>query len=118
MNNNVQEKLADKVMDTKEELTNDLEHTKQKLYKSFFEKMEIPTPSAVCTVRGTEFAIQVDEFDNTEVNVKKGIVDLTGNLIQGTIILRAGSKGIVKGTGEILGPLKIDEKQFDNWDQN
>ena len=78
----------------------------------------IRSPTAVCAVRGTEFTIQVDEFDNTEVNVKNGIVDLTGNLMNGTITLTAGTKGIVKATGEILGPLKMDEKQFDNRDNN
>ena len=108
VNNKLKEELTDKVLDAKDELTKDID----KLAR-FKNRFEVRTPAAICGVRGTEFTVHVSESDNTEVNVKNGIVDLTGNLINGTITLTAGTKGIVKGTGEILGPLKIDEKQFD-----
>jgi len=114
VNNKLKEELAGKVLDKKEELANE-SPIMQKLRKKLG---EVRTPNAICGVRGTEFTVHVDEFDNTEVNVKNGIVDLTGNLMNGTITLTAGTKGIVKGTGEIAGPLKLDEKQFDNWKEN
>ena len=114
VNNKLKEELANKVLDKKDELANE-SPIMQKLRKKLG---EVRTPSAALAVRGTEFAIKVDEFDNTEVNVKNGIVDLTGILINGTITLTAGTKGIVKGTGEIVGPLKFDEKQFDNSKDN
>jgi hypothetical protein len=79
-------------------------------------KMKVRTPIAVCGIRGTEFTVNVDDFSNTEVNVMDGIVDLTGNLKDNTITLTAGTKGIVKTSGEILGPLKIDEAaNTDSW---
>jgi len=114
VNNKLKEYLADKLLDKKNELTNE-SPIMQKLRKKLG---EVRTPNAICGVRGTEFTVYVDEFDNTEVNVKNGIVDLTGNLMNGTISLTAGTKGIVKGTGEIVGPLKFDEKQFDNNNKN
>lgn len=117
VSNDVQEKIADKVLDTKDELTNYVDQLMAPI-KRLSSKMNVRTPSAAVAIRGTEFTIQVDEFDNTEVNVTNGIVDLTGNLMNGTITLTAGTKGIVKATGEILGPLKMDEKQFDNRDNN
>ena len=108
VNNKLKEELTEKTLDAKDELSKDID--KLATLKNRF---EVRTPAAICGVRGTEFTVHVDESDNTEVNVKNGIIDLTGNLIQGTIILTAGSKGIVKGTGVIVGPLKIDEKHFD-----
>lgn len=75
-------------------------------------RMNVRTPTAVTSVRGTEFTVNVDDFNNTEVNVMDGIVDITGNLTNRTITLTAGTKGIVKTTGEIIGPLKMDKKQF------
>ncbi len=114
VNNKFKEELADKVLDKKDELVNE-SPVMQKLRKKLG---EVRTPNAICGVRGTEFTVHVDEFDNTEVNVKNGIVDLTGNLMNGTITLTAGTKGTVKGTGEIAGPLKFDEKQFDNLKDN
>lgn len=117
VNNKLEEELADKVSDKKEELTKDVDQLMAPIRKKF-SKIEVRTSSAICGIRGTEFTVHVDDFDNTEVNVKNGIVDLTGNLIQGTITLTGGKKGIVKGTGEIVGPLTVDDKTFHNWDQN
>ncbi len=113
VNNNFQEQIADKTMDIKDDLSNTVGKIQRAVGRKL-SKMGVRTPSAALAIRGTEFAINVDEFDNTEVNVKNGIVDLSGNLMNGTITLTAGTKGIVKGTGEIVGPLKFDNKQFDN----
>jgi hypothetical protein len=71
--------------------------------------MKIRTPIAVCAIRGTEFTVNVDDFSNTEINVMDGIVDLFGNLKDNAITLTAGTKGIVKTSGEIFGPLEIDK---------
>ncbi len=117
VNNYIKEKLADNVLDAKDELTNDANRVLASVRKKMT-KMEVQTPSAVCAVRGTEFTVNVDEFENTIVNVKKGNIALTGNLIQGTIMLSAGTRGIVKASGEILGPLQIDDKQQDYWSQD
>jgi len=42
-------------------------------------KFEIKTPVAVCAVRGTELAIEVDEAGNTGVDVYEGIVAIAKN---------------------------------------
>lgn len=59
-------------------------------------RMNVRTPTAVTSVGGTEFTVNVDDFNNTEVNVMDGIVDLTGNLTNGTNTLTAGTKLLVK----------------------
>lgn len=81
-------------------------------------KTKVRTPYAAIAIRGTEFTVNVDDFNNTEVDVKSGIIDLTDNLLNNTITLVAWTKGIVNATGEIIGPLKIDETQFDYKDDN
>lgn len=91
---------------------------KAKIENRIISKMNVRTPSGALAIRGTEFKVSVDDFENTEVNVKSGVVDLTGNLLNGTITLTAGTKGIVKATGEIIGPLEMDEKQFVEMDGN
>lgn len=113
VNNIVTEKIANTVLNAEDKITKEA----NQLFGRYKAKFQIRTPIAVIGVRGTEFIINVDEFDNTVVKVKNGVVDLTGNLINGTIILTAGTKGIVKVTGEILGPMKMDEKQFDGRNQ-
>lgn len=79
-------------------------------------RMNVRTPTAVCGIRGTEFTVNVDDFSNTEVNVMDGIVDLLGILKDNTITLTAGTRGIVKTSGEIFGPFKIDKTaNTDGW---
>ena len=112
VSSNVQEKLAGKTLDVQDELKNEKNRLLEMIKQRFPNKVEVRTPSASCGVRGTEFTVKVDEFENTEVYVTNGIVDLTGNMMNGIITLTAETKGIVKGSGEILGPLQITEKQF------
>lgn len=83
-----------------------------------FIKMSVRTPGAALAIRGTEFTVNVDDFSDTEVNVKNGVVELTGDLSHGTITLTAGKKGIVKATGEIEGPMEMDETQFESMDDH
>lgn len=79
-------------------------------------RMNVRTLTAVCGIRGTEFTVSVDDFSNTEVNVMDGIIDLFGNLKSNAITLTAGTKGIVKASGEIFGPFKIDKAaNTDSW---
>jgi len=112
----IQAKITEKALDANDELNKGIGKAKatvRKVNKMF----EVKTPDCLCAIRGTEFIVNVDDFENTEVNVKEGTVDLTGTLMNGTITLTAGTKGIVKHTGEIIGPLKMDEKQFESSNQ-
>jgi hypothetical protein len=78
-------------------------------------RLEIRTPSAVTSVRGTTFSISQDSISGTTLVVTDGIVDLTGLLMQQTITINAGYKGIVTPSGEILGPFKIEESEIEKW---
>jgi hypothetical protein len=98
-----------------DQATFEVDKLKEKI-KNKIIRMNVRTPIAVCGIRGTEFTVNVDDFSNTEVNVMNGIVDLFGILKDNVITLTAGTKGIVKTSGEILGPLKIDEAtNTDSW---
>ena len=107
-------KVSEKIAEYQEELISETNKLKGKLYRKF----NFYTTTCALTVRGTEFTIRVDESENTEVNVKNGEVDLTGNLLRGTITLSKGEKGVAKVTGEIIGPLPVEEMTFENWDIN
>jgi len=114
----VQSKIAEMALDANNALANGLGNIKASLKNEMNRRIHIRTPSAVLADRGTEFTVNVDDFNVTEVNVKNGIVDLTNNLKNKTITLTEGTKGIVKATGEIIGPLEMNETQFDDKDDN
>lgn len=71
------------------------------------EKFEVRTPVAVCSVRGTEFSIEVDEKGSTDIEVYKGLVG----------VRKADDTGeeIPVGAGEKLNvtedkPITIEQK--------
>ena len=113
----VQAKLAEMALDANDAFNNSIGAVRKTTGRLIKNPKIIRTPNCLCSIRGTEFIVNVDDFENTEVNVKEGTVDLTGSLMDGTITLTAGTRGIVKGTGEILGPLQMDEQQFESFNQ-
>jgi hypothetical protein len=78
-------------------------------------KFEIRTPTAICGIRGTTFSVSQDSLRGTILVVREGIVDLTGLLIGQKVVIEAGYKGIVTLSGEILGPIKIEESEINKW---
>jgi hypothetical protein len=52
---------------------------------------ELGTPSAVIAVRGTEFEVQVDQRQETEVDVFEGIVEVIGRHSGTSVFVEAGS---------------------------
>lgn len=109
-NNLVSEKLAE----TQEKIITEAEIATNKLKKKFNAK-RVRTPSAVTSVRGTDFTINIDSLGETQVYVIEGIVDLTGILNDNTITLTAGFLGIVNRTGKIVGVYKKEDSEMEKW---
>jgi hypothetical protein len=58
---------------------------------------EIGTPSAVISVRGTRFTVQVDRHNVTRVDVEEGVVELkNAKGIGAAVLLKAGSSSRVR----------------------
>jgi hypothetical protein len=78
-------------------------------------KFEVRTPTAICGIRGTTFSISQDSLSGTSLIVTKGTVELKGLLIEQKIIIEAGYKGIVSPSGQIIGPIKIEDSEIEKW---
>jgi hypothetical protein len=52
---------------------------------------ELGTPSAVIAVRGTQFEVEVNRQQETEVDVSQGEVEVTGRHSHTSVLVRAGS---------------------------
>lgn len=68
---------------------------------------QVRTPIAVCSVRGTEFTVEVDKDGKTEIEVDKGLVGV--RTVDGTgeeVPVGAGESLSVSGRGALTGNLK------------
>lgn len=52
---------------------------------------ELGTPSAVIAVRGTQFEVEVNRQQETEVDVSQGVVEVTGRYTHTSVLVHAGS---------------------------
>ena len=52
---------------------------------------ELGTPSAVIAVRGTQFEVEVNRQQETEVDVSQGVVEVTGRHSHTSVLVHAGS---------------------------
>ena len=52
---------------------------------------ELGTPSAVIAVRGTQFEVEVNRQQETEVDVSQGVVEVTGRYSHTSVLVQAGS---------------------------
>ena len=52
---------------------------------------ELGTPSAVIAVRGTQFDVEVNRQQETEVDVSEGVVEVTGRYSHTSVMVQAGS---------------------------
>ena len=52
---------------------------------------ELGTPSAVIAVRGTQFEVEVNRQQETEVDVSQGVVEVTGRYSHTSVLVHAGS---------------------------
>ncbi|MFZ2287702.1 MAG: hypothetical protein WAV93_12010 [Bacteroidales bacterium] len=99
-------------------LKRDLEESlskQQNLLKRKFMKPALRTPTCVLANRGTAFSASHDSLNVTTLSVIEGAVDLTGRIMGYTVSVEAGNKCIAGATGEITGPIKIEDSEIDKW---
>src|SRR5215472_12970929 len=70
---------------------------------------ELGTPSAVIAVRGTQFEVEVNRQQDTEVDVSQGVVEVTGRYSHTSVLVRAGSKTRVVMDGAPEEPRPSEE---------
>jgi hypothetical protein len=71
---------------------------------------QLGTPSAVITVRGTKFLVEVNPTQVTEVDVLEGVVEVTGvHQPAKSVFLEPGFSTRVSIEGDPEGPLPTDE---------
>jgi len=87
----------------------------QELLKRKIMKPAMRTPACALAVRGTTFSVSHDSLNVTTLCVFEGAVDLTGLVMGYTLTIEAGSMCIVSATGEITGPVKIEDLEIDRW---
>lgn len=87
---------------------------RMKTKKLLAKKFEVRTPSAVTSIRGTEFI--TTNYDNrTEIIVIEGTVELKSNVDQKTVLIMTGQKGVVNNDGSHSEPQVIDLEKLENW---
>ena len=71
-------------------------------------RFRVKTPSAVCAVRGTEFAVFTEPDGRTVVSVFEGDVEVTGLNGGEPVILKAGQESVIYPDHSPLPPRKFD----------
>ncbi len=85
--------------------------------KKWTKRFEIPTPTAVCAVRGTRFAVRHDrETRNTELAVVEGMVEAWPLAADKPIEVPAGMRLLIRSDGAVGGPLALDPSAVDPWE--
>jgi hypothetical protein len=80
---------------------------------------QLGTPSAVITVRGTKFLVEVDRSNMTEVDVQEGVVEVTGlHQPSKSVVLEPGFSTRVSIEGDPENPLPTDEIRPDSKPDN
>jgi FecR-like protein len=82
---------------------------------------QLGTPSAVITVRGTKFLVEVNSVQVTEVDVLEGVVEVTGvHQPAKSVVLQPGFSTRVSMEGDPESPLPTDEirPDFDRGGEN
>ncbi len=64
--------------------------------------MEIATPTAVASIKGTELWIVVDEFGNSFVTTVEGMVELMNSLTGKIVEVRKGQRGEIDEEGNLV----------------
>ena len=72
----------------------------------------VRTPTAVCAVRGTEFAVLTEPDGRTVVSVIEGDVEVTGLNGGEPVILEAGLESVISPDHSPLPPRKIDPEKI------
>lgn len=107
-NNLVSEKAAEIREDMISETNKQVSILKSKL------NFRVPR-GGTCSVRGTEFSIEVDSLGNSVFIVYEGIVEILDEEEIYKLTLTAGQKGVVSSAGNLSGPTPIKEKEIIKW---
>ena len=86
----------------------------KKFIKKHHKKFDIRTPSAVTSVRGTEFIIETSH-ESTYITVIEGSVEMKLLNDYKTILINAGERGMVNKEGILSDIIKIDLSELENW---
>ena len=86
-------------------------YLKAKLKKKF----EVRTPSAVTSVRGTEFLVYSNEDKSTGIIVLEGSVELKSVNGSDKMMINAGQKGTVNEKGVQSKPIQVDISTLEKW---
>lgn len=106
-NNLVSEKAA--------EITEDMISEANKEISKLRKKLKVRVPGGTCSLRGTEFSIEVDSLGNSVFIVYEGIVEILDEEEIYKLTLTAGQKGVVSSAGNLSGPTPIKEKEIIKW---
>jgi ferric-dicitrate binding protein FerR (iron transport regulator) len=72
------------------------------------------TPTAVITVRGTRFAVDVDKKERTHVEVYEGLVEVAGFLHGAPVMVRPGYSTGVEQNRDPEQPHGMDNREREN----
>jgi len=78
-------------------------------------KFEIHTPTCIVAVRGTKYAIDVEDNGTTTLIVLNGEVELSDKEMKKTIIVRENQLSVVKLEGLPSDPVSIEPDQILRW---
>ena len=83
--------------------------------KGKYNKLQIRTPTAIASVRGTDFIVETNDESGepeSKVMVDKGRIDVNDKNSDKTVVVKTGTKAVVSKTkGIISGILEAHEKQ-------
>ncbi|MCW1149226.1 FecR family protein [Flavobacterium lacisediminis] len=106
-NNLVSEKAA--------EITEDIISEANKEISKLRKKLKVRVHGGTCSIRGTEFSIEVDSLGNSIFNVFEGVVEIVDDNEIFKLTLTANQKGIISNSGNLLGPIPIKANEIIKW---
>lgn len=103
--------VSEKAAEIKEDMISEANKEISKLRKKF----NVRVSGGTCSIRGTEFSIEVDSLGNSVFIVSEGIVEIFDEEEIYKLTLTAGQKGFLSSAGNLSGPIPIKEKEIIKW---
>lgn len=100
--------VTERIAEIKEDVTTELIKRKNIIQKKI---NPIRIPGGTCSIRGTEFTVEVDSTKSSAIYVFDGIVEITDNEQVYKLILTGGQKGKVNNAGIMYGSSPIGEEE-------
>lgn len=83
--------------------------------KKYHKKFEVRTPSAVTSVRGTNFETNYSKDGGFETLLFDGEVEIENLVTKDKVILKAGQKINIDPKGKTIGPVEFENKEIKQW---